>query len=300
MEITYKNENNPKLIYSLLKECYGTLLSTNLEDIQRIVQSPNFNPRHIIIAYIKEKPVGMIRIAPLPEGGKYELVDLAVYKEYWKHNIQLKLIKEALKHLEAVDTYYVRGYTLSIDPYVSAYLESGFKPVRRILRLEWNLENELPRLPINQDAEIINATEEDAEVLVDVFLNGLLPYWDWWISDQGGWEILRARVKPWFRPSPGVTWIGVKYDDRIVGLTGFYAKEGAARFFGVIVLPKYRLKGIGYTLLHAALKKARENGLKKMTVYTVAYLERLAPGAVLYLKSGATIHSEYIQLEKWI
>ena len=50
--------------------------------------------------------------------------------------------------------------------------------------------------------------------------------------------------------------------------------------------------------MKAALRKALEFGLERLTVYTVAYLDHLAPGAVLYLKSGGKIEAEYVQLER--
>jgi hypothetical protein len=35
-----------------------------------------------------------------------------------------------------------------------------------------------------------------------------------------------------------------------------------------------------------------------MKVYTLAYLDSLAPGAILYLKSNGKIEAEYLQLQK--
>jgi len=35
-----------------------------------------------------------------------------------------------------------------------------------------------------------------------------------------------------------------------------------------------------------------------MTVYTFSYLDSLAPGALLYLKSGGRIESEYLQMQR--
>ena len=43
---------------------------------------------------------------------------------------------------------------------------------------------------------------------------------------------------------------------------------------------------------------AKRKGQNKMTVYTFSYLDSLAPGALLYIKSGGKIESEYLQLQR--
>jgi hypothetical protein len=45
-------------------------------------------------------------------------------------------------------------------------------------------------------------------------------------------------------------------------------------------------------------KFAKTLGQGKMVVCTFSYLDSLAPGALLYLKTGGKIDSEYIQLTK--
>jgi len=50
--------------------------------------------------------------------------------------------------------------------------------------------------------------------------------------------------------------------------------------------------------MSAAPDKARQMGCKRLVVHTLAYLDALAPGAVLYLKSGGRIEAEYLQLVK--
>ncbi len=45
---------------------------------------------------------------------------------------------------------------------------------------------------------------------------------------------------------------------------------------------------------------ARQAGQKAMRVYTLAFLDHLAPGLILYLKSRVTVETEYLQLQKKI
>jgi hypothetical protein len=43
---------------------------------------------------------------------------------------------------------------------------------------------------------------------------------------------------------------------------------------------------------------AKTLGQRKMVVYTFSYLDSLAPGAQLYLKTGGKIEAEYLQLTR--
>jgi len=43
---------------------------------------------------------------------------------------------------------------------------------------------------------------------------------------------------------------------------------------------------------------ARALGQKRMVVYTFSNLDSLAPGALLYLKTGGKIGAEYLQLAR--
>lgn len=49
-------------------------------------------------------------------------------------------MEKALIYLRRKKAQLVRGYTLSIEPYVSAYIDKGLMPTRRILRIDWDLE----------------------------------------------------------------------------------------------------------------------------------------------------------------
>jgi len=77
-----------------------------------------------------------------------------------------------------------------------------------------------------------------------------------------------------------------------------YYKKGEARFRGTYVLPEYRGKGYGRTLMNEVSDWAKTHGQHKMTVYTFSYLDSLAPGALLYLKSGGRIECEYLQMQR--
>ena len=50
--------------------------------------------------------------------------------------------------------------------------------------------------------------------------------------------------------------------------------------------------------MRAVIAKAQGLGQQTMRVYTMSYLDRLAPGVILYLKNGGGIEAEYLRLEK--
>ncbi|MEM1582172.1 MAG: GNAT family N-acetyltransferase [Candidatus Bathyarchaeia archaeon] len=94
--------------------------------------------------------------------------------------------------------------------------------------------------------------------------------------------------------------LAAKIDDKIVGVTGVASRHDRdeAAFLGVMVLPQYRMKGIGWALMKAALNKTRQLGYRRLIVHTMAFLDSLAPGAILYLKSGGKIEAEYLHLTR--
>jgi len=296
--IEVKGCREAELWHSILKQCFGRLERRTLEDLRAITESPDFDPSRLLLAQVDGKPAGCIWIKGLIEKDRYELWDLAVLKELWGLGVEDVLIDKAFEWLSEKGARLVRAHTHSIEYYVSAYKRHGFKPVRRILRIFWEPE----RVEIGPSAEDIaqvgELRPEDLDTLPKVFVESLRPYWDWWIEDYGGGERLKEISRSWFEPSGGLLWLVARKDGRVIGLTGFHVKGREGTFFGVMVLPEHRLKGVGWELMKAALRKALEFGLERLTVYTVAYLDHLAPGAVLYLKSGGKIEAEYVQLER--
>jgi len=296
--IEVKGCREAELWHSILKQCFGRLERRTLEDLRAITESPDFDPSRLLLAQVDGKPAGCIWIKGLLEKDRYELWDLAVLKELWGLGVEDMLIDKAFEWLSEKGARLVRAHTHSIEYYVSAYKRHGFKPVRRILRIFWEPNRVEIGPPAEDIAQVGELRPEDLDMLPSVFVKSLRPYWDWWIEDYGGGERLKEISRSWFEPSGGLLWLVARKDGRVIGLTGFHVKGREGTFFGVMVLPEHRLKGVGWELMKAALRKALEFGLERLTVYTVAYLDHLAPGAVLYLKSGGKIEAEYVQLER--
>jgi GNAT superfamily N-acetyltransferase len=132
-----------------------------------------------------------------------------------------------------------------------------------------------------------------------MFVRALSPYWDWRTEEEGGTVAVGESFKE--DRSRGARWILASLDKQPVGLVGIipdFYEPGVAWFRGAFVLPEHRGKRIGSALMSEISKFAKTLGQGKMVVYTFSYLDSLAPGALLYLKTGGKIDSEYIQLTK--
>ena len=188
------------------------------------------------------------------------------------------------------------AFVPAIQPYVDVYKKASFEPVRRSIRIGWELTEQPTQHSSVQTKEL---SKEHANEAADVWVDGLRPYWDWWIEEQGGPEELKSWVKESVGTEPG--WIGAFIDEKLVGLAILRPDaygSGDARFNGAYVLPKLREKRIGSALMNATIREAQRLQQKRMKVYTLAFLDHLAPGSLLYLKSGGKIEAEYLQLRR--
>ena len=61
---------------------------------------------------------------------------------------------------------------------------------------------------------------------------------------------------------------------------------------------RVRGQGVGSALMNGTIREAQRLLQKEMKVHTLALLDHLAPGAILYLRSGGRIEGEFLQLER--
>ena len=239
--------------------------------------------------------IGCIGLLKLDRPGWFEIRSLAVRNPSETDTAE-RLIRQVVDYLEVNDAQFVKAMTPSVQPYVDSYKEAGFEPVRRSLRIIWDLAT-------CQVHESKIATEELstewAEEAGDVWIRGLRPYWDYWIEEQGGPESIQDWVKESVTKRQG--WIGAFVNKKLVGLSILRPDSygsGEARFNGAYTIPEFRRQGVGSALMDATIREARKRNQTSMRVYTLAFLDYLAPGAVLYLKTGGRTESEYLQLQK--
>jgi len=288
-------QGDEQSVLSLVNVAYRNLEQLRTERLKLFTSPPYFNPDGCFIAEEEGVPRGCIGVFNL-SADKYLLLQyLAVREALSNLDVVDSLIQAALNYAFSKQPKLVKAVTPTIQPYVEAYQRFSFKPVRRILRIAWDLTKTLEDKPVSSAVTVTEVQEEHVDEASSVFVQGLQPYWNWYIEEGGGNESIKKRAAEGMKE---FRHLAARVDGRIVGVAGVFPRprSGEAAFSGVIVLPEFRRKGIGSALMNAALDRAKQLGCKRLYVHTVAYLDSLAPGAVLYLKSGGRIEVEYLQL----
>lgn len=291
---TFRNGDEESFL-NLVNTAYRNLESLTVERVTKLMSPPYFNPEGFFIAEKKNLPIGCIAVFNLPSKRHVSLQYLAVRKAFSNLRVIDGLTKAALRYSASKKPDRVKAVTPAIQPYVDAYQRFDFKPIRRILRIAWDTERTLKEAHRDSKIHITEVCQDDLNEASCVFVEGLMPYWNWYIEEEGGDEAFRSKVASWMRET---RYLAAKVNNKIAGVTAVIPKleSDVAAFSGVMVLPNLRKKGIGSALMSAALDEARKIGCRRMVVHTLAYLDALAPGAVLYLKSGGKIEAEYLQL----
>jgi GNAT superfamily N-acetyltransferase len=222
---------------------------------------------------------------------------LSVRNAKLQTSVAERLLARAIACVESKRPEFLRATTPAIQPYVGVYRKFGFKPLRRDFRISWQIDD----VPCTEDPrlEIEEVSDETMDGASSLFVRALSPYWDWRTEEEGGIIAISDSFKE--DKSRGARWIIASIDKDPVGLVGIipdYYEPGVAWFRGAFVLPEHRRKRIGFALMSEISKFARNLGQRKMVVYTFSYLDSLAPGALLYLKSGGKIEAEYLQLAR--
>ena len=267
----------------------------NDTDARNFLSSRRFDRDGCFIADVAGSPVGSVAVTPLPRDNWFVIRYLGVGPIENKAAIADALLGKALDYTKSKGVEFVRATTPAIQPYVDLYKKHGFVAVRRDFRISWDNSKPSPREETQLKLEEVS--EANSEDATQAFVRSLSPYWDWRTQEQGG----PVPVGDSFREGlkRGEKWFLCRKEGDIVGLTGIipdYYRQGQSRFRGAYVLPKHRGKGIGLGLMKEALALAWERGQQHMIVYTFSDLDCLAPGALLYLRSGGRIEAEYTQL----
>jgi GNAT superfamily N-acetyltransferase len=268
-----------------------------LPGTKTVLSSSAFDPAGCFIAEDKGSIVGCVAVTNLPRKNWLIIRYLAAKRALSRVYAVEKLLGRALQYVETKKPEFLRATTPSIQPYVDVYKSFAFKPIRRDFRITWDLTG-ASGSPTKQ-VEISEVTEKTASEIAEVYVESIRPYWDWRTEEQGGEDAVANNFRDGLRR--GERWFSGHVGKELVGFTGLkldYYKAGDARFRGAFVLPEYRGKGFGRILMNEISSWARKEGQQKMTVYTFSYLDSLAPGALLYIKSGGKIESEYLQLQR--
>ena len=270
---------------------------------KNVLSSSAFDPSGCFVAMDKGSIVGCVAVTSLPRKNWMVIRYLAAKRALSRVYAVEKLLSRALQYVETKKPEFLRATTPSIQPYVDVYKSFAFKPIRRDFKITWDLTGTLESP--NSQIEVREVTEKTAPEIAEVYVESIRPYWDWRTEEQGGEEAVASNFRDGLAfdgvQRRGERWLSGHVGKELVGFTGLipdYYKVGDARFRGAFVLPEYRGKGFGRILMSEVSSWAKRQGQHKMTVYTFSYLDSLAPGALLYLKSGGKIESEYLQMQR--
>ena len=278
----------------LLKNSFGSLEFP--PRLRAEITGPYLNHEGSFIAEKNGSAIGCIGLRNLPRKNWHEIRYLAVKSGESRVPLARNLVATARHYAESNHAESLSAFVPAVQPYVDLYKNAGFEPVRRSIRIGWELTAQPTE---HSNVQTKDLSKDHANDAADVWVEGLRPYWDWWIEEQGGPEELKSWVKESVGTEPG--WIGAFLDGKLVGLAILRPDaygSGDARFNGAYVLPKFREKRIGSALMNATIREAQRLQQKRMKVYTLALLDYLAPGSLLYLKSGGKIEAEYLQLQR--
>ncbi len=295
MDLRSIRRGDEATLLGILNETFGQFQDP--QEIRNLLSSRLFNPEGCFIANDDGKPTGCVAVTNLPRKNWLVIRYLAVKRATSKTQMANKLLARAIEYAESKGSEYLRATTPAIQPYVDVYKTLGFKPIRRDFRISWNTQ-ENPRTA-GKKIDLQEMTSANLEMATGIFVKSLDPFWSWRTEEQGGQEAVARAFEE--EPGRGAKWMLALSSGQVVGLTGLipdYYKTGEGRFRGAFVVPEQRAKGLGMAIMREALSWAAKLAQRKMTVYTFSYLDSLAPGALLYLKSGGKIDSEYLQLQK--
>jgi GNAT superfamily N-acetyltransferase len=282
-----------------------------LSDFMRWKNSGHFDEKGLFFAQFGETIVGTIAAVPLKYLAKRKgrITDLAVLPAYQRKGVGGVLLNAGLSYLKRVGMKEATAWSWNVPAFLDFYEKHGFQPVRRQLAIYWDLTKPLPKLVVNREVNVREATMADIEVLAELASKAYLPYWDWWYEDYGGVEKVRAhwreRVKS--ELGKGYAYFIAYAEEKPVGFsaaqvdTKLIEEKGVklgTLWAGVAVLPEHRRRHVGSRLLREALTFLKRKGMEKAMVGTFSYLNSYTPAVNLYLKSGGTITREYVSLRK--
>ena len=283
------------ILLNILDETLGEFLDQ--PGTKSLISSDAFDPDGCFLASEKGSDVGCVAVTSLPRKNWLVIRYLAAKHAMSRIDVVEKLLGRALEYVETKRAEFLRSTTPAIQPYVDVYKGFGFKPLRRDFRITWDLRDATDHP--NKLVAISEVSEKTAREIEKKFVESLRPFWDWRTEEQGGEEAVARNFRD--GPKRGERWLSGHVREELVGFAGLipdYYNPGDARFRGAFVLPEYRSKGYGRILMNEVSGWAKRHGQHKMTVYTFSYLDSLAPGALLYLKSGGRIESEYLQMQR--
>src|SRR2546427_1702022 len=282
-------------LLDILSDAFGS--SADVPRTKAALSSRRFDADGCFVAEENGVPIGWVAATRLPRDKWFVIRYLSIRRATLQTTVAEILLARAITYVESKGPEFLRATPPAVQPYREVYQKFGSKPLRRDFRISWQIDD----VPPTGDSRL--ETEEVSEETMDsasgLFVKALSPYWDWRTEEEGGITAVAESFKE--DRSRGARWILARSGKEDVGLVGIipdYYERGVAWFRGAFVLPEHRGKRIGSALMSEISRFAKTLGQRKMVVYTFSYLDSLAPGALLYLKTGGKSEAEYLQLAR--
>jgi len=282
----------------VLDRCFGPMETWTAERVDALVSS-NADASRLWVALDGSRQVGCVRVHPVPRPGAHVIRELAVDADRPEPIVD-RLLNVALDHLCELKATIVRASTPQVRLYTDAYRRRGFVPVRRTLTLAWDMSGQPWAAPSSASVVVHDAGRYAPELLAALYVEGMRPYWDWYIDERGGIEALKRRAAEHFTSLRGKheRWLVAELAASAVGLSGVSALAAEeADLEGVYVLPAHRGKGVGSALMQATLAMVSERTTRLVVTETTSFLDSDIPSIRLYVRSGAQPQAEYVHLQ---
>lgn len=172
-------------LLALLAEAYGNHYDP--AETRRVSSSAGFDAAGCFIAEEEGAPVGCVAVTELLRDKWFVIRYLAVRGAQSRVQVAQKLLEGAVEHVRSKGPEYVRATTPAIEPYVAAYKDAGFTPVRRDFRIAWDLDAHSYG---SSGFDISELQPEMVDEAVVSYVKTLSPYWDWRTEEQ--WRARRS------------------------------------------------------------------------------------------------------------
>lgn len=143
----------------LLSECFGSI--EHLPRVRSDLSRADPDRQGFLAVEKAGSTVGCIAVVSLPRKNWYDLRYLAVRDAFSNSEMADVLIQKAVANVEARGYEYLKATTPAVQPYVDSYEKFQFTPVRRILRLAWDLAGGFERR--EHPVEVRELSKDDAE-----------------------------------------------------------------------------------------------------------------------------------------
>ncbi len=285
-------------VADLLHSCFGEMERWDEERVRELMGQSGPQASTWWLAAERSEVAGCIRVHAVPRPDTYAIRELAVRRP--ESAILDRLVDAALEYLAEARATLVRASTPDVPPYSDVYRRRGFVPVRRALTLAWDLAAPAWRAPTAANVAVVDAARYPSAILAELYVEGMRPYWDWYIDERGGVAALKGRVAEHLASGPGDNelWLVAEHDREPVGLAGTSElDQDEAVLEGVYLLAEHRGRGIGSALMDATLAAVSERARRLVVHETVTFLEGDTPSVRLYRRSGGRLRAEYVHLQ---